>query len=94
VHSCGQLEYLGTNHHPSPAWLNFPENSGGEAVQRHVSPGYVFYQEQDGDEGSTDSEGYHDSPAVFVVSANCKRLQLAHRSCNRPATACHNLPKI
>ena len=84
VHSSGQLEYLGTSHHPSPAWLTFPEDSGGEAVERHVSPGYVLYQEQDGDEGSTDSEGYHDSPAVFVVSANC--------STNCSSSCCHKLP--
>jgi hypothetical protein len=85
VHSSGQLEYLGTSHHPSPAWLNFPEDSGGEPVERHVSPGYVLYQEQDGDEGSTDSEGYHDSPAVFVVSANCST------NCSS-SNCCHNLP--
>ena len=77
MHSSGQLEYLGTDHHPSPTWLNFPEDSGGEGVERHVSPGFMFYQEQEGDEGSTDSEGYHDSPAVFVVSAS--------RSCNKSA---------
>lgn len=42
VHSCGQLEYLGTAAHPSPGHLDFPGGTS-TAAGRPISPGYVHY---------------------------------------------------
>jgi hypothetical protein len=43
VHSCGQLEYLGTSEHPSSDFVEFEEASSAE---RPVSPGYVAYEKK------------------------------------------------
>ncbi|KAL4427965.1 hypothetical protein ABPG75_002054 [Micractinium tetrahymenae] len=66
MHSCGQLEYLGTARHPSPDYLDFPDDSSA-AAERHVSPGYVHYvRAEDVEDDSTDEEGYQDAPAVYL----------------------------
>lgn len=43
VHSCGQLEYMGTSEHPSPEYVGFEEAC---AAERPVSPGYVTFEKK------------------------------------------------
>lgn len=68
VHSCGQLEYLGTQRHPSPDFLDFADTGAAAAAFRPVSPGYVLYvpAEEVEDDSADEAEGYQDAPAVYV----------------------------
>lgn len=43
VHSCGQLEYIGTSQHPAPEYVALEEAC---AAERPVSPGYVTFEKK------------------------------------------------